>query len=452
MDWLKIAQKYRQEYIDKTVKLLQIPTVLKQYDETNLDEPFGHEIRHALDFSLEMARKDGFTTKDIDHYAGHIEMGQGEEILGILGHLDVVPTGSDWNYDPFGATIKDGNIYARGSMDDKGPTMAAYLAMRMVQDQNIKLNKRVRLILGCDEESGMRCVRRYLEKEEMPAIGFAPDAEFPLIYGEKGIYSFDILKHEDNDLIASLFAGERYNIVPDRCVAVLKKDVSQKFQHFLTERNLQGHVEGNTYTMIGKSAHAAWPHLGVNAIFLMVDFLRSVTKASFLDLIYNHFSYDTTGKKLGIDYHDDEMKDLTLNLALIRYENSSFMIGSNIRYPKGYPFEEIATKTEKLLSSNGFEYVRHHNSPVHYVSPQDELVKTLYGVYQKYTNDTTTPLLTIGGGTYARALKKAVAFGPNLPGKEDLAHQPDEYLVIDDMVIAMAIYAESITLLAGENA
>jgi len=184
----------------------------------------------------------------------------------------------------------------------------------------------------------------------------------------------------------------------------------------------------------------------------MVDFLRSVTKASFLDLIYNHFSYDTTGKKLGIDYHDDEMKDLTLNLALIRYENSSFMIGSNIRYPKGYPFEEIATKTEKLLSSNGFEYVRHHNSPVHYVSPQDELVKTLYGVYQKYTNDTTTPLLTIGGGTYARALKKAVAFGPNLPGKEDLAHQPDEYLVIDDMVIAMAIYAESITLLAGENA
>ncbi|MGE0003233.1 MAG: M20/M25/M40 family metallo-hydrolase, partial [Candidatus Izemoplasmatales bacterium] len=133
MDWLTIAKQYEQEYIDKTTALLQIPTLLDEFDETNLEEPFGKPIRQALDWSLETAKQDGFLTKDIDHYAGHIELGEGEEVLGILGHLDVVPTGGNWRYPPFSATYENGRIYARGAMDDKGPTMAAYIAMRMVK-------------------------------------------------------------------------------------------------------------------------------------------------------------------------------------------------------------------------------------------------------------------------------------------------------------------------------
>lgn len=450
MNWLEIAKKYESEYIEKTTKLLQIPTVLEKYDESNLEEPFGHNIRKALDFALDMGKKDGFKVLDIDHYAGHIEMGEGKEIVGILGHLDVVPTGGAWSVPPFSATIQDRRIIARGSMDDKGPTMAAYLAMRLVQDQKIQLNKRVRLILGCDEESGMRCITRYLEKQEMPDLGFAPDADFPLIYAEKGIYSFDIEGVEANALIESIHAGERYNIVPDQCKAVLKKDVSQAFHEYLEKNQLKGYVEGNVYTILGKNAHAAWPHLGVNAIFLMNEFLRTITKAKFIDLLHEHFVFDTFGKKLGINFYDDEMKDMTLNLAIIHYENNHFMIGSNIRYPKGYPFTENASKTVEIAKKYGFEYVARHNSNPHYVSPQDPLVKTLYETYQKYTNDYETPLLTIGGGTYARTLKKAVAFGPNMPGKEDLAHQANEYLDIDDMLTAAAIYAECIVKLAGK--
>jgi len=451
MDWLKIAKTYESEYIEKTTKLLQIPTVLEKYDESNLEEPFGYNIRKALDFTLNMGMQDGFTVLDVDHYAGHIEMGRGKEIVGILGHLDVVPTGGAWDVEPFSATLRDGKIISRGSMDDKGPTMAAYLAMRMIQDQKIELNKRVRLILGCDEESGMRCIRRYLEKQEMPDLGFAPDADFPLIYAEKGIYSFDIVGDETNDLITSIHAGERYNIVPDQCKAHLKKDVSKAFLKYLEEHQLKGNVDGDVYTIFGKNTHAAWPHLGLNAIFLMNEFLYTVTKAKFVQLIHDYFVFDTFGKKLGIDYFDDEMKDMTLNLALIHYENSHFLIGSNIRYPKGYPFEENAMKTTNIAQTFGFDYIRHHNSKPHYVSPQDPLVKTLYETYQKYTNDYETPLLTIGGGTYARTLKKAVAFGPNMPGKEDLAHQANEYLVIEDMITAAAIYAECIIKLAGKH-
>lgn len=451
MDWLTIAKQYEQEYIDKTTALLQIPTLLDEFDETNLEEPFGKPIRQALDWSLETAKQDGFLTKDIDHYAGHIEMGEGEEVLGILGHLDVVPTGGNWRNPPFSATYENGRIYARGSMDDKGPTMAAYIAMRMVKDQGIKLNKKVRLILGCDEESGMRCIRRYLDKEQMPDLGFAPDAEFPLIYAEKGIYSFDVIGKEENELVASLQAGERYNVVPDQCVAVLKRNVQSQFEAYLTKKNLKGTIEGNTYTIFGKNAHAAWPHLGVNAIFLMVEFLRTVTDAKFLDLVHDLFVDDTAGNKLGIATYDEEMKDLTLNLAIVQYDGLNFKIGNNIRYPRNYSFEENELQISNKVKAYGYTYVAKGNSKPHYVSPQDPLVKVLYETYQKYTKDTETPLLTIGGGTYARTLRKAVAFGPNLPGKEDMAHQANEYLIVEDMILAAAIYAECIVKLAGAN-
>jgi len=451
MDWLKIAKKYEWFFLEKTQALLKIPTVLEKYDPNNLEAPFGDDIRKALDYMLTMAEIDGFKTKNIFNYAGHIEMGEGKEILGILGHLDVVPTGGKWTYGPFDATMKDGKIYARGSMDDKGPTMAAYIAMKMIKDQNIKLNKKVRLIIGCDEESGMRCISTYLQNEPMPDLGFAPDADFPLIYGEKGIYSFDITGLEEDAVLLSMTAGERYNVVPDKCVVVLKTDLSKAFEKYLQDNNYQGSVNGNVYTILGKNAHAAWPQAGVNAIFLMTEFLKNYTKSALIKYIDEYLSFDYLGNKLGISHYDSEMKELTLNTAIIRYDNGNFKVGCNIRYPKGFDFANQTAKIQKSAEVAGFSYVMKNNSTPHYVSPKDPLVQILHKAYIKYTNDTETPLLTIGGGTYARCLKKAVAFGPNLPKNEDLAHQPDEYLIVEDMITAAAIYAEAIEKLASEN-
>ncbi len=451
MDWLKIVQSYRDEYIEKTQTLLRIPTLLDHYDPQNFETPFGTPIREALDWFLDMGEADGFKVKNIDNYAGHLEMGSGDEILGILGHLDVVPTGGKWTYPPFDATIVDDKIYARGSMDDKGPTMAAYIAMKMIKDAKIPLNKKVRLIVGCDEESGMRCIRRYLEKETMPTIGFAPDADFPLIYGEKGTFSWDITGQETNELIQLIHAGERYNVVPDECVAVLKRDVKEAFEAYLKDHDYQGNVTENTYTIFGKNAHAAWPYLGVNAIFLMVDFLKTQTNSPVLNYLDAYMTHDFYGKKLEINHCDPEMKDLTMNLALIRYENNAFLFGTNIRYPKGFDFDLNINKIKDTLVGTSFVFQPKGHSKPHYVDPKDPLVETLLAAYQKYSNDTTSPIITIGGGTYARTLKKAVAFGPNLPKNEDLAHQPNEYLVIDEMLMAAAIYAEAIVNLCTEN-
>jgi succinyl-diaminopimelate desuccinylase len=449
MNWFEVSKEYEKEYIDLVKKLLKIPTVLEKYDPDNLSAPFGKDIKKALDFMLKTAEKDGFVVKNIDNYAGHIEMGEGEEIIGVLGHLDVVPAGGKWHNPPFSAYEADGKIYARGAMDDKGPTIAAYIAMKMLKDQGVKLKKRVRLILGCDEESGMRGIQRYLEKEKMPDVGFAPDAEFPLIFAEKGIYSFNITGEFEDDLIESLNAGERYNVVPDECVVVVKKNLQKEFIKYLQDNKVHGRVYKDTYTVFGKNAHAAWPHLGVNAIYLMAKFLKEHTKNPFIHFIDKYLSDDFLGKKMGIDTYDQEMKELTLNTGFIHFDGKKGEIGVNIRYPRNYKFAEKEKQIIKLAKEFKLEYNLVGNSNPHYVSPDDDLVKNLHQAYMKYTGDHDSRIMSIGGGTYARILKKAVAFGPNLPGQEDLAHQPNEYLVVKDMMTAISIYAESIVMLAG---
>jgi succinyl-diaminopimelate desuccinylase len=450
MNWFDIAKEYEEEYIDLVKKLLKIPTVLEEYDPENKTAPFGKDIKKALDFMLKTGEKDGFSVKNVDNYAGHIEMGKGEEVLGILGHLDVVPAGGKWHNLPFSAYEANGKIYARGAMDDKGPTIAAYIAMKMVKDHGIKLNKTVRLILGTDEESGMRGIKRYLESEKMPDIGFAPDAEFPLIYAEKGIYSFNLEGETEDDLIKSLEAGERYNVVPDECVVVLKKNKQKEFIQYLQDTKTHGRVNNDTYTVFGKNAHAAWPHLGNNAIYLMVNFLKQHTKNPLIQFIDKYLNADHLGKKLDIEIFDREMKELTVNTGFIHYDGKSAKIGVNIRYPRNYDFAKGEKKIIKAAEEFKLTYKLVGNSVPHYISPDDELVKSLHEAYSKYTGDHDTKIMSIGGGTYARILKKAVAFGPNLPGNEDLAHQPNEYLVIKDMIIAASIYAESIVMLAGE--
>lgn len=451
MDWMPLAKKVLPEYIDKTSRLLKIPTLLTKYDSSNVEAPFGENIRQALDFVLEMGDADGFKVKDIDHYAGVIEMGEGEETLAILGHLDVVPATGKWEEDPFSAVLKNNRIYARGSMDDKGPSMAAYFAMKMVREAKIPLNKRVRLILGCDEESGMRCIDRYLEKEGMPDLGFSPDAEFPLIHGEKGNTSFDITGRFQDPLLLSFTAGERYNLVPDVAEVTLSKDLGNEFQAYLDRHHTDGEVSKNRLVIRGKSAHGAMPEQGINAIYLMADFLKDYTKHPLIAFINRYLAFDVQGKKLGIDHVDAVMKELTLNVAIIQLDGEYYRLGCNIRYPRGYDPVEGGKRIAACAASCQSDYVFLGDSPVHFVEPDHPLVQTLYRAYQKYTKDTFSPIMTIGGGTYARHLSLGVAFGAQFPKSPDLVHKPNEYLDLDEMTLTMAIFAESIAQLAGSK-
>jgi succinyl-diaminopimelate desuccinylase len=445
MDFNKIVEANKETILSKTMELLSIPSVLQEYKPDD-EQPFGKDIDDALQYMIQLGQNDGFITKNINNYAAHIEYGSGKDILGILCHLDVVPTGdeSKWTSPPFSPTIRDGKLFARGASDDKGPTMAAYFAVKLLQEAGHVPSKRVRVILGTDEETGWRGIRKYFETEEMPEIGFAPDASFPLIYGEKGIFSFDVTgKTKDNSLL-TFTAGERYNVVPEYAEATLSVDLEEEFNKYIEFNSLKGKVEDGVYKVYGKSAHAMQPNLGVNAAFILADFLNEHIDNDFVKYISEYLTFDHLGEKLGMDHYDEEMKELTVNAAVYRYENKEFRIGINCRYPNGWDKEGAFEQIEASVQKYQFAWKKLTDTPVHYVSKDDPLVKQLHEAYIKYTGDSETPLLTIGGGTYSRALKKAVAFGPGMPGGKDVAHQVDEFIDVEDLLTATAIYMEAI--------
>lgn len=463
MDWLKLAESRKEELISELQQLIQIESVLDEESATE-EAPFGQGPLKALQFMLSKGEQQGFQTKNVDNVAGHIEMGSGDDLLGILCHVDVVPVGDSWTYPPFKGKVVDGKLFGRGAIDDKGPTIAAWLAMKMVKDAGVSLNKRVRMIIGTDEETGFRCVTHYFTKEQMPTIGFAPDADFPLINAEKGIALINFSQKGQvtaDEQIVAFQAGQRSNMVPDHAKAIIQNVSScmeEEFQQFLEENVTEGTLiqdEGRyIITVKGKSAHAMEPEKGRNAAVLLAKFLINyiTTPASnqFLSFIVNTFGQDYKGTKIKLDFEDAMSGPTTLNpgVVLFHHERGGH-IQVSMRYSVSYPFEEKITDATKEVSALGFALDVASNSTPHYVPEEDELVQTMLKVYRKYTGDEAKPLST-GGGTYARTMEKGVAFGMLFPGEPDVAHQADEYVLIDHLVKAAAIYAETIVELAGK--
>lgn len=463
LNWNDKVMDNKDGLIDDLKKLISFPSILDESAAT-ADAPFGPEPKRALEWLLEEGRKAGFSVKNVDNMAGHIEMGEGDELLGILCHVDVVPAGGNWTYGPFDGTVADGKLFGRGAIDDKGPTMAAWHAMKLVKEAGIPLNRRVRLIIGSDEESGFRCVNRYFEKEEMPTFGFAPDADFPIINAEKGIASLAFsqeTKSPDGQLLY-FKSGDRTNMVPDFAEARIKvdfADIHQKFETFMNIHDVASAMyekDGVTEISVhGKSAHAMEPDNGVNAAVLLASFLNKVfaegESKDFTQFILDAFGNESRGRYLGLAFNDEISGDTTLNAGIISFtpeEGGNIIV--SMRYSVTYPFEEKIGTCEDRLKDTTFHMAVQDNSTPHHVDADDPLVKTLQEIYTAYT-DEEAELLAIGGGTYARVLEKGVAFGMLFPGREDVAHQADEYVYIDDLLKATAIYAAAISRLACEE-
>lgn len=459
INWMEEVLKRKDDFLKQTIELLNIESV---YDESTItkEAPMGKGINEALTYMLNLGEKDGFTPKNVDGFAGHLEMGSGEELVGILCHLDVVPAGDGWSHDPFDAIIRDGNIYARGAIDDKGPTMAAYYAMKIVKELGLPINKRVRMILGTDEESQWRCVDHYFEKEEMPTMGFAPDADFPIIYAEKGILDIQFnqdLSKENNESeykLISFASGRRVNMVPDHAKAIIsgpKFDVDA-FNRHISELGCKPSMsEENGYqvlTVEGVSVHGMEPDKGKNAGIALASFLNQFGMnqhaESFIKFIVENFKGDSRGKKLGVAYSDDITGDLTINLGIMQYEDQKGgTFGCTLRYPVTTDIKSVISTLTTSGNKYGFEFNELKNSNPHHVPKDHPLIQTLQKVYEEQTGEEAT-LLTIGGGTYARSLSAGVAFGPLFLGKPEVAHQKDEYAEIEDLLKATAIYAQAI--------
>lgn len=458
-DWLQKATEQKENYLNDLIALIKIPSVR---DDTQASEkyPLGPAPAQALSAFLEMAEQDGFKTKNIDNLVGYAEWGEGDETLAILAHLDVMPAGNGWDSDPFDPIIKDGNLIGRGASDDKGPGMAAYYAMKTLKDMGVVPNKKVRFIVGTDEESNWTGMKRYFEVEPEPTYGFSPDAEFPVINGEKGQVSLLLDYPGGNtgdDLLRSFEAGLRFNMVPREADAIVEvgdnEAVATAFTAFLDANPVEGEcvleADGLHLQVIGKAAHGMEPEKGINAATYLATFLQQLhlggQAKQFVDLVANYLHLDTRFHNFMGAYTDPVMGDLTVNVGLLSFDAAQGgQIDMNFRYPKGVTPDGLQAKVAAVAKDYGMTVHYEKFEVPHYVPADDPLVQTLMKAYIDQTGETDAKPEVVGGGTYGRLMARGVAFGALMPSTPNTMHQANEYQPVADLLKSMAIYMEAI--------
>ncbi|HVT14392.1 MAG TPA: Sapep family Mn(2+)-dependent dipeptidase [Fimbriimonadaceae bacterium] len=452
-DWLKA---HEQELLDDTIQMLRIPSIESQ---PLPDAPYGAENRQALDFALQLGGKFGMKTHELEGHIGWAEFGSGDRLVMSLGHLDVVPVGPGWKHEPFGAEIDEGYIYARGSTDDKGPTMASFYAARAIHECFPNIPARIRQVFGCNEESGFGCVHRYMETEEAPTFGVAPDSGWPLYHAEKGIANLIVTLPLNDGAEMELIrieGGQRPNIVIDSCEASVRvkssarKEVEAKLADSW-DRNLTFKWDGDVLKIqaIGKACHGSFPFGGDNAAIRILRFLNEISPLSCQKYFQELFlTTHISGPGLGIHGEDEVSHDLTNNLGIVETSGDHIVLTFNVRYPTTWKGEKLREMCEKHLATleSGFKLSQFKDSPSLYFPLDHPLVKTVCEVYEEETGESRKPGV-MGGGTYARAIPNTVSIGTGWEG-DGHAHETDERLKVEHLFKMSRIYAHILYRLA----
>ena len=448
----ELIDNCRDEFVTMLQGWIRTPSVKA---ETEPGAPFGRDVRNMLDRAVADAKSLGFSVRDFDGYACDITMGEAEEKIAVLGHLDVVPVGDGWTKPPFDAVIENGRMYGRGTNDDKGPALASLFAMKAIRDAGIPLKKSIRMILGCDEESGWEDMEYYGAHERIPDVGFSPDASFPLINTEKGILQLELRAPQaQNGLkILELFTGNRMNVIPGECKALLEggEELVRKTEDYARKTGLPYSAEltdrGVLVTAAGIPGHSAYPEGRRNAIGMMLLLLKELGAEGMIAVLAEAVGMESDGKSLGCACRDEVSEGLTCNMGILHLEDGEWFATLDMRVPVTADQDKLQNAAVAHLP--GISVTVAEKKPPHHVPADSELVKALIAAYEEESGLEGKPMST-GGGTYAKVLKQGVAFGALFPDEEDLAHQADEYESIDRLMLAMKIYANALIRLAGE--
>ncbi|HXH60079.1 MAG TPA: Sapep family Mn(2+)-dependent dipeptidase [Fimbriimonadaceae bacterium] len=453
-DWLK---DHESDLLADYRRLLQFPSI---QDDPQPNAPFGKANRDALDFMLSLSSESGMATKDLEGFCGFAEFGGGEKMVMSLGHLDVVPVGPGWKHEPFGAEVDEGYVYARGAVDDKGPTMASFFAMRAIQACWPDVPVRMRSVFGCNEESGFQCVERYMKTEEAPTFGVAPDSGWPLYHAEKGIANLVVVapRPKGDVELLSIEGGQRPNIVIDSCTAKVRVGEAAR-THVESkiadgwDKNLTAAWEGDVLTVQahGKAAHGSTPYYGDSAAIRALRFLREVTPLPDQQAFDALFKIpQTQGEGVGIEGADEVSGALSCNLGVISSDANSVRFLLNVRYPVVWKGDDMKARCEKKMAKlgQGFRLESMEDSPSLYFPLEHPMVRIVCEVYEQETGEKKEPGV-MGGGTYARAVPNTVSIGTGWPG-DGPAHETDERLKVEHLNKMARIYAHVLYRLAKE--
>ena len=448
----ELIDSYRDEFVATLQGWIRTPSVKGEPED---GAPFGQDVRKMLDRAMADIRAMGFPVRDFQGYACDATLGDAEEKIAVLGHLDVVPVGDGWTKPPFDGLVENGRIYGRGTNDDKGPSLAALYAMKAIRDAGIPLKKGIRLILGCDEESGWEDMEYYGSHERIPDVGFSPDATFPLINTEKGMMVLELrAPAADSGLkVLQVSAGDRVNVIPGECTALAEggEELAEKVRAYAEKTGLPYTAEvtdrGVVMTATGIPGHSAYPKGKRNAAGMMLLLLRELGAEGPAAVLAEAVGLEHDGSSLGCACRDEVSEELTCNMGILRLQDGEWFATLDFRCPVTADQEKLKKAATARLA--GFTIKTDTQKPPHHVPADSELVKNLLAAYEEETGLEGKPMST-GGGTYAKVLKQGVAFGALFPDEEDLAHQADEYETIDRLMLAMKIYANALVRLAGE--
>ncbi len=447
------------------------------------DAPFGQNLRNALDWFLNKSSSYGLKVGENNGYYGWAEYGEsGAPIIGIPVHLDIVPVGDGWESDPLSLKIEDGKVYGRGVADDKGPAVAVLWALKRIREEKISLRHRVRIIAGCNEESGSACLKKYASEDEIPVMSFVPDADFPVINSEKGILHLRASLNTDElfrSTIANITAGERINIVPALASVTIKKD-STAYNYLSEQTNgtitadvfrlprialrliecgaknddfsITETEDGLTFTASGIAGHASTPYVGDNALWKIFALLFALLPESeTVKAVYESFCRHDALQYINAYCADEESGNLTINMGMAELTEDKLNLYFDLRLPICASVEAIEASIGSALaekaSSSSFTLERLSYSENLFIPASSPIIKTLLDVYSRTTGEENPKPLQTGGGTYARALPNAVAFGPTFPGVETNIHNVDESFPVEHLYKLVEIYYEAILAL-----
>lgn len=413
--------------------------------------PFGINNIEVLEQISELFMRENLPFINLDNYCGYAQFGKEGKQIGIFVHLDVVDVDEkDWNCPPFQLTIKDNVCFGRGVSDDKGAVISVFYAFKYLAEQGYKFRNQFRFVLGCNEESGSRCIQYYLNKQGAPEFSFTADGSFPGIFGEKGLINFNIKRNNDNFIF--LKGGKSENSVCAECSVILSEQSAidmETFKRFIEQSGLEYKISKKSFerhiTVYGRAAHGAHPERGMNAAAYL---LEGLYQAGFQDHTVNYFhervGIDILGKKAGI-YIKDEFSETSLTLTNLSLDNSNVVFNFDMRYPITADRDEIEKSLKEKFAVDDVKLDIHTSVPPMYVNPDSILCQKLLETYQSISGDYESQFRILSGKTYASSIPNCIAFGPGF--KKDgntRTHGANEFLLIDSFLLQTKIYIEAI--------